>query len=82
MGHTSSVGRVGDYPPAPMPKLMGSPARRSTNGWLVGLVAGVPNILLQRDGLAHGMDLINPDGPDGNAVNSRILDFVEQQLSP
>jgi pimeloyl-ACP methyl ester carboxylesterase len=41
---------------------------------------GKPNILLQRDGLAHGMDLINPDGPDGTAVNSRILDFVEQQL--
>ena len=29
---------------------------------------GKPNILLQRDGLAHGMDLINPDGPDGKAV--------------
>jgi hypothetical protein len=41
---------------------------------------GKPNILLQRDGLAHGMDLINPDGPDGKAVNSRIVDFVEQQL--
>ena len=41
---------------------------------------GKPNILLQRDGLAHGMDLINPDGPDGKAVNSRIVDFVEQRL--
>jgi hypothetical protein len=41
---------------------------------------GKPNILLQRDGLAHGMDLINPDGPDGKAVNPRILDFIEQQL--
>jgi dienelactone hydrolase len=41
---------------------------------------GRPNILLQRDGVAHGMDLINPDGPDGKAVNSRILAFVEQQL--
>jgi len=41
---------------------------------------GKPNILLQRDGLAHGMDLINPDGPDEKAVNPRILDFVEQQL--
>jgi hypothetical protein len=39
-----------------------------------------PNLLLQRDGLAHGMDLINPDGPDGKAVNSRALAFVEQQL--
>ena len=40
-----------------------------------------PNILLQRDGLAHGMDLIKPDGPDGKAVNRRILDFVEQELT-
>jgi len=39
-----------------------------------------PN-LLQRDGLAHGMDLIKPDGPDGKAVNRRILDFVEQELT-
>ena len=27
-----------------------------------------------------GMDLTNPDGPDGKAVNPRILDFIEQQL--
>ena len=27
-----------------------------------------------------GMDLINPDGPDGKAVTPRILDFIEQQL--
>ena len=40
-----------------------------------------PNLLLQRDGLAHGMDLIKPDGPDGKAVNRRILDFVEQELT-
>ena len=40
-----------------------------------------PNILLQRDGLAHGMDLIKPDGPDGKAVNRRTLDFVEQELT-
>ena len=39
-----------------------------------------PN-LLQRDGLAHGMDLIKPHGPDGKAVNRRILDFVEQELT-
>ena len=25
------------------------------------------------------MDLIKPDGPDGKAVNGRILDFVEQE---
>jgi len=41
---------------------------------------GKPNILLQRDGLAHGMDLINADGPDGKAMNSRIVDFAEQRL--
>ena len=40
-----------------------------------------PNILPQRDGLAHGMDLIKPDGPDGKAVNRRIRDFVEQKLT-
>jgi len=27
------------------------------------------------------MDLIKPDGPDGKAVNRRILDFVEQELT-
>jgi hypothetical protein len=40
-----------------------------------------PNLLLQRDGRAHGMDLIKPDGPDGKAVNPRILDFVKQELT-
>jgi hypothetical protein len=28
-----------------------------------------------------GMDLIKPDGPDGKAVNRRILDFLEQELT-
>jgi pimeloyl-ACP methyl ester carboxylesterase len=43
---------------------------------------GRPNVLLQRDGSAHGTALLDPNGPDGRVVQRRVLNFIDQQLDP
>jgi pimeloyl-ACP methyl ester carboxylesterase len=43
---------------------------------------GHPNVLLQRDGSAHGTALLDPNGPDGRVVQRRVLNFIDQQLDP